>query len=163
MSRGLFGLAIGSFLNVVIYRVPKGMSVVSPRSACPSCGTPIFERDNMPVVRGSSTGTVPALPRADLCSVPPGRARLRALCSPGWPARFGYDWALPAFLVLFAGLLALSVIDVETLLLPKKIVWPLSIVVAALFVMAAAITGDWHDLLVGAISRCRLVRAVLRA
>ncbi len=69
----------------------------------------------------------------------------------GTAARFGYDWALPAFLVLFAGLLALSVIDVEPLLLPKKIVWPLSVLVTALFVMAAAATGQWHDLLVGAI------------
>ena len=59
---------------------------------------------------------------------------------------------LPAYLVLFAGLLALSVIDVETMLLPKVIVWPLSVAVAALFVLAAAITGQWHELLVGAVS-----------
>ena len=70
----------------------------------------------------------------------------------GLAARFGYDWVLPAYLVLFAGLLALSVIDVETMLLPKAIVWPLSIAVAALFVLAAAITGQWHNLLIGAIS-----------
>ena len=69
----------------------------------------------------------------------------------GLAARFGYDWALPAFLVLFAGLLALSVIDVETMLLPRKIVWPLSVLVTALLVLAAAATGRWHDLLVGAI------------
>ena len=43
-------------------------------------------------------------------------------------------------------------IDVETLLLPRAIVWPLSIAVTALFVLAAAITGQWHDLLVGALS-----------
>jgi leader peptidase (prepilin peptidase) / N-methyltransferase len=45
----LFGLAVGSFLNVVIYRVPIGKSVVSPASACPSCGHPIGVRDNVPV------------------------------------------------------------------------------------------------------------------
>ena len=44
------GLAIGSFLNVVIYRVPRGLSIVSPRSACPTCGAPIKERDNLPVL-----------------------------------------------------------------------------------------------------------------
>src|SRR3954466_2510135 len=46
----LLGLAIGSFLNVVIYRVPRKESVVRPRSHCPGCGTEIAERDNIPVV-----------------------------------------------------------------------------------------------------------------
>ena len=149
---GLFGLAIGSFLNVVIYRVPKGLSVVSPRSACPSCETPILERDNIPLVswlllRGRCRHCgEPISARYPLVELACG-----ALFA-GLVARFGYDWALPAYLVLFAGLLALSVIDVETLLLPKVIVWPLSIAVTALFVLAAAITGEWHPLLVGVIS-----------
>ena len=46
----LLGLAVGSFLNVVIYRVPKGLSIVSPPSACPNCGHDIRPRDNIPVV-----------------------------------------------------------------------------------------------------------------
>ncbi len=46
----LFGLAVGSFLNVVIHRVPRGESVVRPRSRCPRCGTPIGARDNVPVL-----------------------------------------------------------------------------------------------------------------
>jgi leader peptidase (prepilin peptidase) / N-methyltransferase len=46
----LFGLVIGSFLNVCIYRMPLGKSVVSPRSACPNCGTPIRALDNIPVL-----------------------------------------------------------------------------------------------------------------
>ena len=69
----------------------------------------------------------------------------------GTAARFGYDWALPAFLVLFAGLLALSVIDVET---PAPAegdrLAPLARV-AVLLVVAAAATGEWHDLLVGVV------------
>jgi leader peptidase (prepilin peptidase)/N-methyltransferase len=47
---GVLGLAIGSFLNVVLYRVPRGQSVVHPRSRCPGCGTEIAGRDNIPVV-----------------------------------------------------------------------------------------------------------------
>lgn len=47
---GLLGLIIGSFLNVVIYRVPRGMSIVQPGSACPSCGSPVRWYDNVPVV-----------------------------------------------------------------------------------------------------------------
>ncbi len=46
----IFGLVIGSFLNVVIYRVPRHLSVVSPGSMCPSCGTEIAAYDNIPVL-----------------------------------------------------------------------------------------------------------------
>lgn len=45
-----FGLIFGSFLNVCIYRLPRGLSVVSPRSACPGCHTPIAAFDNIPVL-----------------------------------------------------------------------------------------------------------------
>ena len=69
----------------------------------------------------------------------------------GTAARFGYQWDLPAFLVLFAGLLALSCIDVERLLIPKKIVYPLTALVALLLLLAAAETGKWHDYVVGVI------------
>jgi leader peptidase (prepilin peptidase)/N-methyltransferase len=47
---GLVGLSLGSFLNVVIARVPKGESVVRPRSRCPRCGTTIAPRDNIPLL-----------------------------------------------------------------------------------------------------------------
>jgi leader peptidase (prepilin peptidase)/N-methyltransferase len=146
------GLAIGSFLNVVIYRVPKKMSIVSPRSACPSCGAFIAEKDNIPV---ASWLLLRGRCRHCHASISPQYPLVELACAAlfaGLAARLGYDWALPAYLVLFAGLLALSVIDVETLLLPRAIVWPLSIAVTALFVLAAAITGQWHDLLVGALS-----------
>ena len=46
----VFGLAFGSFLNVCIYRLPLGLSVVSPRSACPGCNQPIASYDNIPVL-----------------------------------------------------------------------------------------------------------------
>jgi leader peptidase (prepilin peptidase)/N-methyltransferase len=46
----LVGASIGSFLNVVLYRVPRGESVASPPSRCPSCGTELMWRDNIPIV-----------------------------------------------------------------------------------------------------------------
>lgn len=46
----IIGGSIGSFLNVVIYRLPAGLSLVRPRSRCPRCGTPIWARDNIPVL-----------------------------------------------------------------------------------------------------------------
>jgi leader peptidase (prepilin peptidase)/N-methyltransferase len=47
---GVLGLVLGSFLNVVLYRVPRGMSVAHPGSACPHCGAPVRWFDNLPVV-----------------------------------------------------------------------------------------------------------------
>ncbi len=47
---GVLGLLVGSFLNVVAYRVPLGISVNRPRSFCPRCGAPVAPRDNVPVV-----------------------------------------------------------------------------------------------------------------
>ena len=44
------GLAIGSFLNVVAYRVPAGLSVIAPASACPNCESTIRSRDNVPIL-----------------------------------------------------------------------------------------------------------------
>lgn len=145
----LLGLAVGSFLNVVIYRVPRGESIVSPRSACPACGAQIRERDNIPVVswlvlrgrcRDCGASISPRYPLVELAC---------AALFAGTSARFGYRWDLPAFLVLFAGLLALSCIDIERLLLPKRIVYPLTILVAALLLLAAAVTGHWHAYLIG--------------
>src|ERR671936_3178747 len=46
----VLGAVLGSFLNVVVYRLPPGGSMVSPGSRCPSCGTPIAPYDNVPIV-----------------------------------------------------------------------------------------------------------------
>lgn len=145
------GLAIGSFLNVVIYRVPRNESVVSPRSKCPSCGAPIKDRDNIPVLswlllkghcRNCQTPISPRYLYVELAG-----GGLFA----GAAARLGFNWDLPAILVLLAGLLALACVDLEQMILPKKIVYPTLALVAGLLVLAAAMTGNWHDLLVAAI------------
>jgi leader peptidase (prepilin peptidase)/N-methyltransferase len=145
----VLGLAVGSFLNVVIYRVPNNESVVSPRSACPACGAAIRSRDNIPVIswlllrghcRDCGAPISVEYPLVELAC---------AALFAGTAARFGRQWDLPAFLVLFAGLLALSIIDVQRLLLPKRIVYPLTVLVAALLLLAAAETGKWHALLIG--------------
>jgi leader peptidase (prepilin peptidase)/N-methyltransferase len=144
----LFGLAVGSFLNVVIYRVPLHQSVVSPRSACPACGVPIAGRDNLPVLSWVLLGGRCRSCRAQISIRYPLVEVATAGVFAGTAARFGYDWALPAFLVLFGGLLALACIDVERLVLPKAIVYPLLAAVAALLLIAAAATRNWHDLFV---------------
>ena len=63
----LFGLVVGSFMTVVIERVPEGRSIVRPRSTCPRCGTEIENRDNIPVVRlAAPAREVPLVRRTDL-------------------------------------------------------------------------------------------------
>jgi leader peptidase (prepilin peptidase)/N-methyltransferase len=147
----LVGLAIGSFLNVVIYRVPHGLSIVTPRSACPNCKTPIEDRDNVPVVswlvlRG----------RCRACGAPISRRyplveATTGLLFAGLAWCFGWDWALPAYLAMVAGLFALAMIDFDCRLLPKKVVYPLLALVGGLLAFASAMTGDWRALGIGAI------------
>ena len=144
----IFGLIVGSFLNVVIYRVPRKESIVSPRSACPTCGMQIASRDNIPILswlllRGRCRNC-----RSSISARYPLIEATTAGLFAGMAARFGFSWSLPAYLVLAAGLLALACIDLEHLLLPKRIVYPVFILVTALLLMAAIATHHWHDLLV---------------
>jgi leader peptidase (prepilin peptidase)/N-methyltransferase len=148
---GLLGLAIGSFLNVVIYRVPRDESIISPRSRCPSCAAPIKEYDNVPVLswivlRGKCRNCHARIsPRYIVVELATG-----ALFA-GLAARMGYSWALPAFLVFLSALLALSSIDLELLILPKKIIYPSLVLVTLLVVLASGATHDWNRLGVAAI------------
>jgi leader peptidase (prepilin peptidase)/N-methyltransferase len=77
----------------------------------------------------------------------------------GAAARFGFNWYLPVSLVLLASLLVLSSIDLEHLLLPKKVVYPSLVIVLALLVLDASITDSWHRLLIAVV--CSAVWYVL--
>src|SRR5947208_14309635 len=137
-ASALVGLAVGSFLNVVIYRVPRKESVVRPRSHCPGCGTQLAERDNIPVVswvllRGRCrTCGEPISARYPLVEL--GTAALFVAAA----LRFGLDWALPAYLVFFAALVAVSFIDLEHYIIPNRIVYPTLFVSIPLLAVAAA-------------------------
>lgn len=147
---GIFGLLIGSFLNVVIWRVPRGESIVSPPSACPSCGHPVRSRDNVPVVswlllRGRCRDCgEPISARYPL--VEAGTALVFVLVI----LRFGVGWELLTYLYLAAVAVALALIDVDVHRLPDAIVLPSYGVVAGLLVLACWSPGgdsDWPALL----------------
>lgn len=164
----LFGLAVGSFLNVVIHRIPRKESVVAPRSRCPGCGTEIAPRDNIPVLswillRGHCrTCGVPISARYPAVEI--GCAVLFAAMG----ARFPDDWALPAYLVLAAASLAGSVIDFEHMLLPNRVVFPALALAVPLLAIAAAVDGEWDRFgraLIGAVlaSGALLILALVKA
>jgi leader peptidase (prepilin peptidase)/N-methyltransferase len=149
---GVLGLAVGSFLNVVIYRVPLEQSVVRPRSRCPKCGTQIAERDNIPVVSWLLLGGKCRTCEAPISSRYPLVELLTAALFAGLGARFGADWALPAYLVFVAGMIALAFTDLDHYLLPKRIVYPVLFAEAGLLTLAAVATGRWHHFFVAIIS-----------
>jgi len=123
----LLGLAIGSFLNVVIYRVPRGESLISPPSHCPSCDRPIRNRHNVPVfgwlaLRGRCADCqAPISPRYPLVEAATG------LVFVAFAARlYSLDLlpALPAYLYFAAIGIALAMIDFDCHRLPNAIVLP---------------------------------------
>src|SRR5262249_45752653 len=110
----LLGLVVGSFLNVVIWRVPRGESICTPPSHCPGYGSEIAPYDNIPVVswlvlrgrcRHCGTKISARYPLVELAS---------AVLWTAMALRFGASWELPAYLVLVSALLALALIDFDT-------------------------------------------------
>jgi len=147
----LLGLAIGSFLNVVIYRVPRHLSIVSPPSACPNCHRELTALDNIPLV-----SWIVLRGRCRYCRHPisvqyPLVELSTAVLFVGVLIRLGRVWAVPAYCVLMAGLLALAWIDAEHHRLPTRMVWILLVVVGVLLVVASGTEDNWHKLAVGAV------------
>ncbi len=139
---GVVGLLVGSFLNVVIYRVPRGESVVRPRSHCPACGTQLADRDNIPVVSWLLLGGRCRTCREPISARYPLVEAFTGVMFAAVAARLGFDWALPAFLVLTASLIALSVIDLETYRLPVPIVYTTLGLGAVLLAVAGVVSHD---------------------
>ena len=150
------GLAIGSFLNVVIYRVPRRLSVVSPPSACPTCEAQITARDNIPVLswlllrgRCRSCGArisrrypiVEAVTAVLFLAVALRFAPVVATASTPMDA-IASSLVLVAFLYLTAVSIALTAIDLELHRLPNAIVIPAYVVGAVLLLGAAILGGD---------------------
>jgi leader peptidase (prepilin peptidase)/N-methyltransferase len=139
----VLGLAIGSFLNVVIYRVPRGESIVRPGSRCPACQTPIGSADNVPVLswlvlRG----------RCRACRAPiSGRYPLVELATGVLfaTAALRFERLEQAAFVALASavLLALSAIDLELRRIPNVIVLPATAAVIVWVVGLSAVTADW--------------------
>lgn len=159
---GVLGLIIGSFLNVVIYRVPAGIPLARP-SQCPACDAPVRPWQNVPIVswlalRGkcASCGARISV-RYPLVELATGfafvgvtwwLAETFGLASPARMAVAPEFWpVLVAYLYLASICIALTMIDLDTHRLPNAIVLPSYPVLAVLFALACVLGAPWEALL----------------
>ena len=132
-----FGLAVGSFLTVVIHRVPQRKSIVAPRSACPSCGAQIDARDNIPVVsyvllRGRCRHC-----GARISAEYPAVEALTAGAFLGAALAFGDVWVAALVAGFLAVVEAAAAIDLHHRIIPNRILYP------SLAVFAVAVATLW--------------------
>src|ERR671921_2216366 len=119
------GAIIGSFLNVVIHRVPREESIAFPASHCPSCGTAIRPYDNIPVVSWAVLRGRCRSCRAPISARYPDVELLTAvLFALTYLLHSGLTLSLPFDLAFVAALVALVFIDAEHMLLPNVITYP---------------------------------------
>ncbi len=122
----LFGLSAGSFLNVVIHRLPReGLSLSKPaRSFCPACGKPIRARDNIPILswlilrarcRDCGQAISARYPLVELAA---------GLLAVYLYARFGASWHFLGFFYFVMCLLAIALIDLERTVIPTALMYP---------------------------------------
>lgn len=134
----LGGLIAGSFVTVVAHRVPRGESIVGPRSRCPACGAQIAAYDNVPVVswlalrgraRCCGAAVSPRYPLTELA--------LGALYAATVLVLWDEPWEVALGLVFVTVLTAVTLTDLERRIIPNKI-----LVVAAVLAVAIAAAGD---------------------
>jgi leader peptidase (prepilin peptidase) / N-methyltransferase len=141
LAAGLLGLVVGSFLNVVVYRVPRRESVAWPGSHCPSCGAQIGARDNVPLLSYALLGG-----KCRNCGARiPWRYPMVEGITGALFAAAAYEFGLGveslSALVLISVLVALAAIDLEHRLLPNAIVLPAAVV--GLFLSVLGDPGGW--------------------
>jgi leader peptidase (prepilin peptidase)/N-methyltransferase len=153
-AMALLGLAVGSFLNVVIYRVPRGESLMQPRSHCPSCGARIRARHNVPLL-----GWLMLHGRCADCATPINArypfvelaTAVLFVATTVELARLHLLAALPGYLVFVAAGIALAAIDLDVLRLPNAIVYPTYVALALLLGGGSLLEGSVEPLIRAAV------------
>lgn len=143
----LFGACIGSFLNVCIYRIPEAKSIVTPRSSCPRCGTPIKSYDNIPILSWLILGG-----KCRQCRVPisiryPMVELITGLAALGLYIKFGPTLAFPVYFLFVVALIVITFIDIDHQIIPNSISLP---GVPLFFLLSLAVPQvTWFDSLIG--------------
>ena len=144
MIAGVFGAVIGSFLNVVIHRVPLEESIVFPNSRCPSCGGAIAFYDNIPVLSWMMLGAKCRSCKERISFRYPAVELITGalFVAVAWHA--GLTAALPFDLVFASALLALVFIDAEHMILPNVITYPGIVFAVIARIAIPYLTGTPH-------------------
>ena len=147
----LLGAVVGSFLNVCIYRIPRGESLVFPASRCPQCGRGISWHDNVPIV-----GYFLLRGRCRHCRQPisgryPLVEFLSAVLALAAYVKFGFSLALPAVFLFLAVVIVIVFIDIEHQIIPHEIVLPgiPVFLLAAVFIMGVPWLDSFLGIMVG--------------
>jgi leader peptidase (prepilin peptidase)/N-methyltransferase len=145
----IFGLCIGSFLNVVIARIPDGRSIIHPGSTCPRCGILIPWYDNLPLL---SYALLRGRCRSCRASISWRYPLVEAACGALFALAYGrFEWGLElvSALVLLAGLVAITGIDLDHQIIPDVLSLP-GIVLGLLLSLVPGGIG-WRTSLFGAV------------
>ena len=138
---GISGAVIGSFLNVVVYRLPIGQSLVKPRSHCPSCQTPVAPRDNVPLLSWLFLKGRCRHCGETISARYPAVELLTALCFVGVVLARGVHAELIALIPFTAMLIAVTFIDLQHKIVPNRIMAP-----AAVYGLVTAVAFRTHAL-----------------
>jgi leader peptidase (prepilin peptidase)/N-methyltransferase len=157
----VLGLLVGSFLTVVVHRIPRGESLARPGSHCPHCGSAVRPWHNIPVLgwmllRGRCAGCAAAISPSY-----PAVEATTAVLFIAVTARLGATPELPAYLYLAAAAVALAVIDWREHRLPDLIVLPSYLVGLVLLMAAGWLHGDWWAVGRGALAAAACAAAYL--
>jgi leader peptidase (prepilin peptidase)/N-methyltransferase len=124
----ILGLLIGSFLNVIIYRLPAGKSIISPPSHCPECGTRLKVIDLIPVLSFFSTGGKCRYCNTKISIQYPLVELLTGFLFLFTYLKFGFSVQLFIYLLLISALIAITFIDYKYMIIPNKITYPLIVI-----------------------------------
>jgi leader peptidase (prepilin peptidase)/N-methyltransferase len=120
----VLGTMIGSFLNVCVYRLPKGLSVVKPRSKCPRCDNPISWQDNIPLMSWLALGAKCRHCKAPISWQYPLVEAITGLLFFLVFWRFGLSAATPVYMLLAASLVLVTFVDLTDWTIPNEVTFP---------------------------------------
>jgi leader peptidase (prepilin peptidase)/N-methyltransferase len=117
----VFGLIIGSFLNVCIYRIPRNMSIIMPSSRCPACNKPIKAWDNIPVISYILLGGKCGYCKKKISLKYPLVEALNAFLYVALLWRYGPEWYFFLYGALISALIVITFIDLDFQIIPDRI------------------------------------------